>query len=36
MVTPAVVPSNPVQGLIMELSRLLCTLSSGEGCMVIM
>ncbi len=35
MITPAVVPSNPVQALLMELNRLLCSLSSGEGCMVI-
>ncbi len=36
MVTPAVVPSNPVQALLLALSQILCSLSSGEGCVVIM
>lgn len=36
MITPAVVPSDPVQGLILQLGRLLCTLLSGDSCMIIM
>ena len=35
MFTPTVVPDNPIQGLLMALSQLMCSLSSGEGCMII-
>ncbi|MFI5717352.1 hypothetical protein [Nocardia sp. NPDC051750] len=36
MVVPAVVPANPVQALIMALSQVMCSLSSGGGCAIIM
>ncbi|WP_336084524.1 hypothetical protein [Nocardia sp. SSK8] len=34
-VTPAIAPSNPIEALLLTLSQLLCSLSSGEGCAVI-
>lgn len=29
------VPTNPLEGLLRQLSTIICTLSSGQGCAVI-
>ncbi|MFE3543615.1 hypothetical protein ACFXK0_11630 [Nocardia sp. NPDC059177] len=34
-VTPVVAPSNPIESLLLVLSQLACSISSGEGCAII-
>lgn len=35
MVHPTVVPSNPIEAILMALSWLVCSISAGEGCAII-
>ncbi|GAA5042660.1 hypothetical protein [Nocardia callitridis] len=35
MIQPTVVPSDPIQALLLKLSALVCGLSSGQGCFTI-
>jgi hypothetical protein len=34
MVQPTVVPSNPIEAMVMALSWLVCSISSGQGCAI--
>lgn len=35
MIGPAVVPSNPVEAILQRLSWIMCSISSGDNCMII-